>query len=146
MKLSPHFALDEFTQSQAAARMNIDNTPDAATLERLAATAMRLEDVRALLGCPLLISSGYRSPALNTAIGGARASQHVRGEAADFIAPGFGDPLGICRAIERSAIAFDQLIQEGGWVHISFVPENPRREVLTAHFSPRGVSYTKGLE
>lgn len=76
-----------------------------------------LERVRAVLGCPILISSGYRSPKLNAAIGGARNSQHCKGEAADFIAPGFGSPMEVCKEIvkHQESIQFDQLIHEGSW-------------------------------
>jgi hypothetical protein len=145
MNLTAHFTLAEFTQSQHASRFGIDNSPDEVVLARLKYLALRMEEVRALLGVPLIITSGYRSPALNTAVGGSTSSQHMRGEAADFLAPAFGDPLGVCRVIERSDIDFDQLIEEGGWTHISFVPRDARREVLTATFSGGRVSYTRGL-
>jgi hypothetical protein len=130
MKLSPHFHLDEFTDSQTAQRRGLDNTPPPEVVERLKVTAEGLERVRALLGKPILISSGYRSPAVNRAVGGASKSAHVLGYAADFISPGYGKPLAICRAIVGSDIDFDQIIEEGTWVHISFDPRM-RREVLT---------------
>lgn len=130
--LSPHFALDEMIVSQEGARRNIDNSPPADVLAALKRTAQGLEEVRVRLGgVPILVSSGYRSPALNKAIGGARNSQHMRGEAADFTAPRFGTPRAIVDALADSAVPFDQLIHEfGRWVHISFVATNPRREVL----------------
>ncbi len=130
MKLSDHFTLAEFTTSQTAARRGIDNIPPTTVLKRLKATAAALEAVRSLLGKPLLISSGYRCPALNKAVGGTVGSAHVLGFAADFICPGFGDPLEVCRAISASDLTFDQLIEEGTWVHISFDPRM-RRQVLT---------------
>lgn len=141
MMLSKHFHLSEFTTSQKAARQRLDNTPSWAitgNLERLAAT---MEKVRPLLGNkPILITSGYRSPAVNRAVGGSRTSAHMRGEAADFICPGFGTPLEICRAIAASDIGFDQLIEEGTWVHLG-IGGHWRREVLTWD----GETYTKGL-
>lgn len=141
MKLSDHFALDEFTTSQTAARRGIDNTPPPAVLERLKATAAALEGVRSLLGKPVLISSGYRAPALNRVIGGAIGSAHVLGYAADFISPGAGSPLKVCKAIAASDLKFDQLIEEGTWVHLSFDPRM-RRQVLTKN---PGGGYSLGL-
>lgn len=144
MDLSTHFSLSEFVTSQTAARLGIDNTPPQAVMRAILRTATGMEGVRTLLGAPIIISSGYRSPELNKAIGGAKNSQHVKGEAVDFICPGYGIPLKICKSIVASGIKFDQLIQEGKWVHISFSDAN-RREVLTANFDPAGATYIKGL-
>ena len=132
MNLSAHFALSEFTTSQTAARRGIDNTPAADVLAALKRTAQGLEAVRVRLGCaPVLISSGYRSPALNAAIGGSKNSQHMTGEAADFTAPRFGTPAEIAAALVDSGVAYDQLILEfGRWVHISF-SGSPRHQALT---------------
>lgn len=132
MNLSPHFTLEELTASQEATRKGLDNTPNAQVLQKLTMTAMKLEEVRSLLGVPLHISSGYRSAAVNKAVGGAPMSQHLLGEAVDFIAPQFGDPKAVCLAILAAKVKFDQLIYEfGQWTHISFVPNNPRGQVLT---------------
>lgn len=142
--LSPHFSLEEMIQSQYAARNGIDNTPPDYIIERLRSTASQFEVVRGLIGQPLIITSGYRSPALNKAIGGVSSSAHGHGDAVDFICPAYGDPLKICKAIDAAHIPFDQLIQEGTWVHISFaVPQ--RQEVLTASFTATGAEYKKGF-
>lgn len=127
--LSEHFSLPELTFTQ---QRGIDNTPTPAVVTALRETAAVLEQVRSLLGGkPITVTSGYRSPAVNAAVGGVANSAHVLGRAADFICPGFGTPLEVCHAIERSGIAFDQLIHEfGAWVHIAWSP-NPRRQVLT---------------
>ncbi|MGL4648755.1 MAG: D-Ala-D-Ala carboxypeptidase family metallohydrolase [Caldilineaceae bacterium] len=132
MHLSPHFTLEEMTFSQTAARRGIDNTPTPEALEALKLTAQGLEAVRIRLGgAPILVSSGYRSPELNAAIGGSRNSQHMRGEAADFTAPGFGTPRMIVDALADSGVAYDQLILEfGRWAHISFVKTGARRHAL----------------
>ena len=130
MNLSPHFTLEELTDSQTAVRRGIDNTPSPAVLASLKRTALGLEDVRARLGVPILISSGYRSPALNAAIGGATGSQHMAGQAADFTAPQFGSPRAVVDALADSAVQYDQLIVEfGRWVHISF-SDKPRRQAF----------------
>lgn len=144
MKLTAHFDLSELTASQTAVRFGIDNTPPPSVVESLKRTAMGLEMLRGILLAPIIISSGYRSPALNKAIGGSSKSQHLAGEAVDFICPGFGPPLDVCRAIVKSGIKFDQLIYEGTWVHVSF-RATPRCEVLTAHFCNGGTTYTKDL-
>lgn len=144
VKLTEHFTLDEFTRSSTALRRGIINNPTPEIAQRLLITATGMEQIRALLGAPVIINSGYRSPELNAVIGGSSTSQHSKGEAADFVAPGFGSPREICLAILDSDIAFDQLIEEGNWAHISFT-DNPRRSILTAHFSGGRVSYTNGI-
>lgn len=144
MNLSTHFTLAEFITSQTAARMGLDNTPPDGVMSNLEHTALGLEGVRTLLGVPLIISSGYRSPEVNRAVGGALDSQHKQGLAADFIAPGFGSPLQVARAIIASGIKFDQLIMEGTWVHISFNAV-PRGQVLTATFKDGTAHYSPGL-
>lgn len=119
--LSPHFSLAELTASDTAARQGIDNTPPADVLETLKRTAVGLEAVRALLGAPLHVSSGYRSPALNKIVGGQPNSQHCKGEAVDFTAQQFGAPEQIVARLVSSQLAYDQVILEfGRWVHISF--------------------------
>ncbi|MFN3522239.1 MAG: D-Ala-D-Ala carboxypeptidase family metallohydrolase [Phenylobacterium sp.] len=141
-RLSPHFSLEELTASQTAARKGIDNTPPPAVIEALRKTAAQLEAVRELLGGRVItVSSGYRSPRLNRAVGGTRASAHLKGRAVDFNCYGFGSPLAVCRAIASSEIPFDQLIEEGTWVHLSF-DERLRRQVRTK--APGG-GYRPGL-
>ena len=141
-QLTAHFSLDELTFTQ---HRSLDNTPPADVIEHLKTTAGGLELVRAALGgFGLRINSGYRSPAVNAAVGGAATSAHLTGYAADFVCPNFGDPLACCRAIagarDRGLLDFDQLIQEGSWVHISFDPRM-RGQVLTK--APGG--YRPGL-
>ena len=131
MMLSPNFALSEFTESQTAARLGLDNDPPAELYETLKATARCMEDIRDLLGGkPVLISSAYRSPEVNKAVGGSANSQHTKGEAVDFTCPKFGTPREIVTKIKDSPLLFDQLILEyDRWVHISFSTRN-RRQVL----------------
>lgn len=143
-RLSRHFTLDELTFSQTAARRGIDNKPSREVVAHLTTLAEGLEKVRALLGGPIHISSGYRSPELNAAIRGAKKSAHLEGYAADFTCPSFGSPREVVRAIAASVIEFDQCIQEGAWVHISFDPDM-RRQVLTADFSTGTTRYTEGV-
>jgi len=134
MNISSHFTLEEFTFSDTAARRGIDNTPPAEVIETLRRTAANLELVRSVLGdVAIRVTSGFRCVALNRAIGSKDTSAHVRGLAVDFVAPGFGTPAAICRKIDDSLLAFDQLIHEHTWVHIAWpAPDRmARREVLT---------------
>lgn len=144
--LSPHFSIDEMITSRTAVVRGIDNTPSAEIVAAMKyGCANVLEPVRQLLGHPMLISSGYRSSALNEAVGGSSKSQHMKGEAVDFICPQFGTPLEVCDEIIHSDIEFDQIIQEGTWVHLSWHRDAPRRSILTAVFTDRGVTYHAGL-
>ena len=146
-QLTIHFSLEELTRSDTAVRLGIDNTPSAEVLDNLQVLAEGLEKVRDLLGVynrPVLISSGYRCSALNKALHGSVNSAHMYGYAADFTCPDFGNPLAIVKKIAQSTLKFDQLIQEGTWVHISFDPKM-RGEVLTAHFNNGVATYTKGV-
>lgn len=130
MMLSKYFSLDEVLASQTAARRRIDNTPTFEHMENLKETCREADLVREFLGHPMIITSGYRSPKLNAAIGGSKTSAHCLGEALDFRCPGFGTPSEVFEALRKSDIAFDQLILEypdspGAWVHIGF--SEPRR-------------------
>jgi len=142
-RLTEHFTLEELTRSTTAERLAMDNTPPEGIVRALGVLALGLESVRSLLGVPLHIDSGYRCPALNAYVGGAKNSAHLSGYAADFIAPAFGSPLVIAHRLMESGISFDQLIQEGSWVHISFAPAL-RQRILTAHFGPGGATYSNG--
>ncbi len=128
ISLSPHFTLAEFVATQ---HRGIDNTPTAPAIANLKYTAMQMEAVRLLLGCPIIITSGYRCEELNKAVGGQPNSQHLWGQAVDFIAPSYGPPMTIASRLKDSGIHFDQCIVEfDRWVHLSFVPNNPRCQLL----------------
>ena len=154
-RLTDNFFLSEFTQSQTAVRLGIPNEPDQRQLANLRLNADGMEEVRGLLGVPILISSGLRTEALERVISerdylswcrrhtlqpGPSAweryfsrKQHPKGLATDFTAPAYGPPLEVCRRIVQSDIKFDQVIHEHTWVHISW-PEAgkaARREALT---------------
>jgi len=131
MNLSPHFTLEELTASQTAARLGLDNTPPPEVVDALTRTAMGLEGVRTVLGAPIIISSGYRNPDVNHAVGGQPNSQHQKGEAADFICPGFGTVQAVFDAIKRSGIDYDQMaIEYSRWIHISFSYNNRRQSLI----------------
>lgn len=146
IRLSEHFTLDEFTLSQEAIRRGISNVPSRDIITNLTELCEVLEEVRTLLGCPIIISSGYRSPGLNASIGGATNSRHCLGLAADFTANRYGAPLAVAKAIAASDIPFDQVIHEyGRWVHLGLaIPgEHERRQTLTIRNAAEG--YLPGL-
>lgn len=144
MNLTEHFSLAELVASQVSTRQGIDNMPAPTIVANLTRLAALLEQVRAVVGAPITISSGYRSPALNKAIGGAANSAHVLGLAADISTNKLA-PKALALLIRQSGIIFDQLIYEGTWVHIALSAGAPRRQVLTAKFSGGGVSYVAGI-
>lgn len=139
-KISKHVSYKEATFSQTATRKDIDNTPSPEILERMKALAENIfEPLRAHVGGPIKINSFYRSINLNVAIGGAKSSQHTRGEAMDI-----DDTFGHMSnkdmfAFIKDELDFDQLIWEFGddnnpaWIHVSYVsPKNNRRRMLKA--------------
>jgi hypothetical protein len=142
-RLSRYFTLARLVASDTARSCGIDNMPPDALLPNLRLLARGLDRVRLLLGHPLEISSGYRCPELNAAVGGVPHSQHALGLAVDFTCPAFGPPLAIARAVRDSEIVFDQCIYEfSEWIHLSFSAA-PRRRVLTIYDSSEG--YLDGL-
>ena len=145
MKLSAFFTLEELTFSEWADRHRVDNTPPPELLPNLRRVAFALDEVRALLGRPIHVNSGYRCAEVNEGIGSkAKHSRHLDGLAADIISREYGTPVEICREIAGSEIEFDQLIYEHSWVHFGLAPdgETPRRQVLT--LMPDG-SYANGI-
>lgn len=136
-QLSLHFTLAELTHSDTAVDRGIDNTPDAAQSERLKQLCNQtLEPIRQLCNSkPVVVSSGFRSQALNRAVGGVPDSAHASGDAADITVPDFGTPLAVCRTLlpRLEEFEIDQLIYESNsqghvWVHVGRArPGQPRR-------------------
>ena len=93
MKLTEHFELSEFTRSATADRLHIDNTIPEELIPNLKNLCEQvLEPLREHFGTPVIISSGYRCPQLNKAVGGVTNSQHQKGEAADIVLPSTLNP------------------------------------------------------
>ena len=135
MKLSKNLSLAEVTKSTTAKRLGIDNTPDDWTTENLRKVAENVfQPIRDAFKCPIYVSSGYRGPELNRAIGGSLRSQHMEGRALDLDADVFGRCTNgeIFRYILNN-LTFDQLIWEFGdednpdWVHVSYVHDGVNR-------------------
>lgn len=151
LQISENFTLGEFLKSQSAARLGIDNTPNDTVIRNLQALCHNvLEPVRLHYRRPVVISSGYRSPALNRAIGGSGTSQHCKGEAADFEVPGVPN-LEVARWMEKH-LNYDQLILEfyipgqpnSGWIHASWRAAY-RNQELTAVKRGGKTVYLPGL-
>ena len=141
--LTPHFALREFTKSATAMKHGIDNRPTPEVIENLKRLCQHtLEPLREKLGLPIIITSGFRTKALNDIIVHAsRKSQHMTGQAADFYIPEVSRNLS---HRERLILAFrtiitnpevdvDQLILYPNFIHVSFVSkETNRHNIMTA--------------
>ena len=145
--MTDNFPLAELIASEYAIRHGIDNTPNDEILANLKTLADGLERARIVLGEPMIVSSGYRSAKVNSAVGGSRTSYHQRGLAADFRCAG-QTPAEICKRLAFAAdiIQFDKLILEyGRWVHIQFadVDAAPRMQVLTIRSKATG--YEPGI-
>ena len=132
MNLTDHFTLEELCLSETAARKGLDNTPTPEIIEALRHTAQGLERIRSLVGKPIHVNSGYRSPEVNEAVGSKPTSQHCKGEAADIVCNGLPvKELALLIADNRVNLGTDQVILEfGQWVHVSFA-DHPRHAVLT---------------
>lgn len=125
MKLTNNFTLAELTHSDTAKVRSIDNALPPYLMRNISALAKRLQMIRDALGVPITISSGYRCPELNKAVGGSKSSQHQLGLAADIHAKGY-TAQELFKFIAGSNFGFDQLILERvgdkEWVHISVQP------------------------
>lgn len=149
ISISNYSTLESAEHSNTAVRLGIDNTIPNYRMPAIINTAKNLDRVRELLQYALHIDSWYRCIALNRALGSEDTSQHIFGEAVDFICPRFGSPRKICDAIKTSFIQFDKLILEYTSVHISFSSNSSRPnrgEVYTLKKGIDGkISYLPGL-
>lgn len=134
MKKIKYFNLSEFLNSATAKRLGIDNTPTFEVVDNLNKLADYLDVIRENVGKPILISSGFRCPVLNKAVGGVANSQHLKGLAADLIC---ADMVSLEKVLRKTG-GFDQLIKEhrkgskSFWFHVSVAPRNskPRQQVI----------------
>ena len=129
MKLTENFTLEEMIASDTADRKGLDNTPNATELANLMRTAALLEQVRKVINKPIKVNSGFRSKAVNDAVGSKDTSQHRIGCAADIKVTGMS-PREVVQACIDAKLPFDQIIEEfNSWTHISVtdVPARPPR-------------------
>ena len=137
MRLSKNFTLSEITKSNTAKRLGIENAPNQKHLNNMQILIRDLiQPMRDALG-PIRVSSGYRSPALNRAIGGSNKSQHCKGQAVDiqFFKKGEMCNKEIYDWVLKEGIEFDQMINEFdyAWIHISLKDKGNRKQVLEAY-------------
>ena len=142
--LSPHFELREFVVSQKARDYGLDNTPPVEAIENLRALCIHtLEPLRNALGLPILVTSGYRTKALNRLlVYHSNKSQHMNGEAADFYVdqgPVSGSHRELLikafrQIITDDSIAFDQCIIYPSFIHVSYVRNGKNRSKLIRGF------------
>lgn len=133
MKLTNNFSLSEMLISGAAYRYKYYEqfVPSENVVQNLKELCENvLQPLRNNLGVPIHVSSGYRCKRVNDKIGGAKTSQHVKGQAADIQIAGI-TTIEVCKKIVKMGIEFDQMIEEyGSWVHISFNARNNRKQIL----------------
>jgi hypothetical protein len=149
MQLSKNLALAEVMRSETAKRKGISNMPTPEHIENFKLLAENVfQPIRDHFGVPIILSSGYRSKALNTAVGGALSSQHCTGEAIDIDMDGTTVKNADIFNFIKDNLNFDQLIWEFGtdsnpdWVHVSYESTGKqRKQILKAVKSAKGTSY-----
>jgi hypothetical protein len=153
MNLSPNFTLKELTRSDTATRLGLDNTPNDEALENLKLLCEKvLQPVRDHFGKSVTVNSGYRSPESNAAVGGSKTSDHCKGQACDLEIDGIPNPE-LAQWIMDN-LDYTQLILEfytqgqpnSGWVHVSYDPDNLKKQELTAVKVAGKTQYLQGLQ
>ena len=127
-----YFTMKELTKSSTADKLGIDNTPTTEVSAQLSNLVTHvLDPLREMYGKPITVNSGYRCPKLNAAVGGAKSSQHIRGEAADISAGSKTENKKLFELI-RDNLPFDQLLNESdySWVHVSYVSTSKNRKQI----------------
>lgn len=132
-----YFTLNELTKSATAKRLHIDNTPNVEIKQNLTALVDNILDpLREAWGKPIIVSSGYRCPTLNKAVGGVKNSQHTLGQAADIhtVSDTVEDNKKLYQLIRELDLPVDQCINEYNynWVHVSYSQKN-RRQYLSVN-------------
>lgn len=148
---SKYFTLNELTRSATAKRLGINNAPTSdivAALQRLVTNV--LDPLREEWGAPIIVGSGYRCLKLNKAVGGAKSSQHMYGQAADIHALGDRpeDNRKLRDLLIKLNLPFDQLIDEFGcdWIHVSHRASGNRGQLLSAKRVNGKTVYVAGIK
>lgn len=128
-----YFSIKELCRSAKAKKLGIDNTPTDKDVENMTRLInVVLDPLREAYGQPITVNSGYRSPALNKAVGGVKSSQHLTGEAADITVGSKEGNKWLFEYIKNN-LPYDQLIDEYNysWVHVSLDADMcNRREII----------------
>ena len=137
MQLSKNLVLAEVMRSETAKRKGISNMPTPEHIENFKKLAENVfQPIRDHFGVPIRISSGYRSKALNTAVGGSLSSQHCKGEAIDIDMDGTSITNKQIFDFVKANVNFDQMIWEFGtdtnpdWVHVSYKSTGKQRKQI----------------
>ena len=128
-----YFSYQELERSDTATRYAIDNSIPTNLKNTVAALVDNvLDPLREAWGRPLIVSSGYRCPALNKAVGGSGTSHHLLGMAADITTGNKTDNRKLFQMIIDLKLPFTQLIDEKdfSWVHVSYDPRNLKHQIL----------------
>lgn len=150
--MAKYFTLNELTRSATASRKGINNAPTMTVKGNLEALIEHvLDPLREKWGKPIIVTSGYRCPALNKAVGGASGSQHLVGEAADIrtSTDTRDENMRLLKILLTSDIVFDQVIAEyvdaqgrPDWIHVSYKKNGGNRMKKT---TCRNGKYTSGI-
>lgn len=126
-----NFTISELVKSDTAEKHGLNNTPDINSLDNLLELIFYvLQPLREKLGKPIIITSGFRSVKVNNLVGGVANSEHLYGQAADFVVNGM-TPAQVVEFVKKSGIEFNQLINEyDQWTHISFNKGHNKKQVL----------------
>jgi hypothetical protein len=133
-----HFSLAELVYSNKATELHIDNTPTPEAVVNLCNLMTEvLEPARCKLGAPIIITSGYRCPALNNVVGGVKTSQHMMGQAADLVCTKLEDKKRLFEILKKMDI--DQLLWERNskgtqWIHVSFNQHGVNRHMIRENY------------
>lgn len=128
MQLTKNFKLSEFTESETAERLGIDNTPPEEVVDNILLLCTKLlQPLRSLYGKPMYINSGYRCEELNEAVGGVETSDHRKGLAADVSCE---NPKALLSCLLSSGLIFDQAILYPTFLHLSYRPARNRQKVI----------------
>lgn len=152
-----YFTIRELTRSATATRCGIDNTPNKVVTERLTKLVDNvLDPLREKFGQPIIVTSGYRCEKLNSAVGGAKGSQHTLGEAADIrtVSDSRDDNMRLLKCLLESGIIYDQVISENvdaqgrpDWIHVSFTIRRGNRMKRTTMKRVSGrTTYVSGIK
>ncbi len=131
MNLTENFTLNELVYSATAEKNKIDNRPSVQVIANLKSLCENvLQPLRNALGCPIVITSGFRCAVLNKKVGGQSNSQHLMGQAADLVVPqkNLKDVFNYI----KSHLNYDQLLYEYSktdkWIHVSFRNDGHNRK------------------